>query len=142
MRHGKDDRKLDIFDVPQPKLTLVSVGNCGAEVSVMLASFLKGQDRKLFAENMSCRSLYDVSQSMLDARSIACDGHKRPSCRWALLDEVCQSYMQSGWLVALRGGRVSCGQYGFELGRQECGPDESARRRQGIERRLKVASHA
>lgn len=52
MRHGKDDRTLDIFDVPQPKLAVPGEGNYAAEVSLMVGSLLKGLDRRELAAHM------------------------------------------------------------------------------------------
>lgn len=148
MRHGKavrDDRTLELFDVPKPKLAVPGEGNYGAEVSLMVAALLKGQDRNQLAADMSRLSGDDVSKNMLDAwSSPARDGHNLPFYRVPLLEEVCQSHMLTDWLVALRGGRASYGRDALlaELGRQERNRDESARRAREIKRLLGVAPHA
>ncbi len=69
MRHGKDDRTLDIFAVPQPVLALPGSGNYAAQVSELVGELLKDSDldRYEIAARMSRLSGDDVSKNMLDA---------------------------------------------------------------------------
>lgn len=122
MRHGKDDRTLDIFDVPTPKLAVPGEGNYAAEVSQMVGQILKGLDRHQVAAQMSRLSGDDVSKFMLDAwASPARQDHNLPFYRAVLLEETCDSRLLTDWQVAQRGGRVAYGREALdaELGRLE-----------------------
>lgn len=146
MRHGKDDRTLDIFDVPQPVLALPGNGNYAAQVSELVGELLKGSDldRYEIAARMSRLSGDDVSKNMLDAwSSPARDGHNLPFYRAPLLEEVCESHMLTDWLVAIRGGRVAYGRDALlaELGRLERQRDEAGKRAREL-KRLMGGSHA
>lgn len=149
MRHGKavrDDRTLDIFDVPKPVLALPGSGNYAAQVSELVSDLLKGSelDRYEIASRMSRLSGDDVSKNMLDAwSSPARDGHNLPFYRAPLLEEVCETHMLTDWLVAIRGGRVAYGRDALlaELGRLERQRDESARKVREL-KRLMGGDHA
>jgi len=146
MRHGKDDRTLDIFAVPQPVLALPGSGNYAAQVSELVGELLKGSDldRYEIAARMSRLSGDDVSKNMLDAwSSPARDGHNVPFYRAPLLEEVCESHMLTDWLVAIRGGRVAYGRDALlaELGRLERQRDEAGKRAREL-KRLMGGSHA
>ena len=67
MRHGKDDRTLDIFEVPQPVLATPGCGNYAVQVSELVGEILKGSelDRYEIAAQMSRLSGDDVSKHML-----------------------------------------------------------------------------
>lgn len=132
MRHGKDDRTLDIFAVPTPVLAVPGRGNYSAQVSEIVAEMLKttGAERFEVAAQMSRLSGDDISKAMLDAwSSPARLDHNLPFYRAALLEEVCDSQLLTDWQVQLRGGRVAYGRDALlaELGRLERNRDQSAR---------------
>lgn len=141
MRHGKDDRTLDIFAVPRAAMTVPGFGNYAAQVSELVSEMLKSTelDRYEIAARMSRLSGDDVSKNMLDAwASPARADHNLPFYRAVLLEEVCASHLLTDWQVALRGGRVAYGRDALlaELGRLERTRDESARQARELKRRM------
>lgn len=141
MRHGKDDRTLDIFEVPQPVLTVPGCGNFAVQISELVGEILKGTelDRYEIAARMSRLSGDDVSKNMLDAwASPARSDHNLPLYRAALLEEVCASHALTNWLVNLRGGRVAYGREALdaELGRLERIATAATRRARELKRLL------
>ena len=145
MRHGKDDRTLDIFDVPTPKLAVPGEGNYAAEVSQMVGQILKGLDRHQVAAQMSRLSGDDVSKFMLDAwASPARQDHNLPFYRAVLLEEACDSHLLTDWQVAQRGGRVAYGREALdaELGRLERIAADANRKAREIKRLMGGARNA
>lgn len=145
MRHGKDDRTLDLFAVPQPVLAQPGQGNYSAQVSELVGGILKASDleRPEVAAQMSLLSGDDVSKLMLDAwSSPARTDHNIPLYRVALLEQVCATSQLTDWLVSQRGGRVAYGRDALlaELGRLERTKDETNRMVREL-RRLLGASH-
>ncbi|MCY1208176.1 hypothetical protein D9M72_197940 [compost metagenome] len=141
MRHGKDDRTLDLFEVPQPILAIPGQGNYSVQISELVGEMLKSTDldRYEVAARMSRLSGDDVSKAMLDAwSSPARTDHNLPFYRAALLEQVCASHLLTNWLVAQRGGRVAYGRDALlsELGRLERQRDESARQARDLKRLL------
>lgn len=141
MRHGKDDRTLDIFDVPQPVLAIPGHGNYAAQVSELVGELLKATDldRYEIAARMSRLSGDDVSKNMLDAwASPARADHNLPFYRAALLEEVCASHLLTNWLVTQRGGRVAYGREALdaELGRLERVAADASRRARELKKIL------
>lgn len=144
MRHGKplrDDRTLDLFEIPQPVLAVPGQGNYSVQVSELVSEMLKAADvdRYEVAVRMSRLSGDDVSKAMLDAwASPARLDHNLPFYRAALLEEVCASHVLTNWLVALRGGRVAYGREALlaELGRLERTRDEAGRLARELKRRM------
>lgn len=144
MRHGKplrDDRTLDLFEIPQPVLAVPGQGNYSVQVSELVSEMLKAADvdRYEIAARMSRLSGDDVSKAMLDAwASPARLDHNLPFYRAALLEEVCASHVLTNWLVALRGGRVAYGREALlaELGRLERTRDEAGRLARELKRRM------
>lgn len=139
MRHGKDDRTLDIFEVPQPVLAVPGCGNYAVQVSELVSEMLKGSelDRYEIAARMSRLSGDDVSKHMLDAwASPARADHNLPLYRAALLEEVCASHVLTDWQVSLRGGRVAYGREALdaELGRLERVASDASRRARELKR--------
>lgn len=139
MRHGKDDRTLDIFEVPQPLLAVPGHGNYAAQVSELVGEILKGSelDRYEIAARMSRLSGDDVSKHMLDAwASPARTDHNLPFYRAALLEEVCACHVLTNWQVLQRGGRVAYGREALlaELGRQESIASSAAKRARELKR--------
>ncbi|TWC35089.1 hypothetical protein FBY03_111137 [Pseudomonas sp. SJZ079] len=139
MRHGKDDRTLDIFEVPQPVLAVPGCGNYAVQVSELVGEMLKGSelDRYEIAARMSRLSGDDVSKHMLDAwASPARADHNLPLYRAALLEEVCASHVLTDWQVNLRGGRVAYGREALdaELGRLERVASDASRRARELKR--------
>lgn len=137
MRHNKDDRTLDIFEVPQPVLTIPGNGNYAVQVSEIVGEIIKGTelDRYEIAARMSRLSGDDVSKNMLDAwSSPARADHNLPLYRAALLEEVCASHLLTNWQVNLRGGRVAYGRDALdaELGRLERLRDDASRKVRAI----------
>ncbi len=141
MRHGKDDKTLDLFEIPQPVLAVPGQGNYSVQVSELVGEMLKASDldRYEVAARMSRLSGDDVSKAMLDAwASPARLDHNLPFYRAALLEEVCASHLLTNWLVSQRGGRVAYGRDALlaELGRLERQRDESARQARELKRRM------
>lgn len=143
MRHGKDDKTLDLFEVPQPVLAVPGLGNYSVQISELVGEILKAAniDRYEIAARMSRLSGDDVSKAMLDAwASPARTDHNIPFYRVALLEEVCASHLLTNWLVNVRGGRVAYGRDALlaELGRLERTRDEAARHARELKRRMGV----
>ncbi|TRO41739.1 hypothetical protein EQ832_01635 [Pseudomonas sp. ALS1131] len=141
MRHGKDDRTLDLFEIPQPVLAIPGQGNYSVQVSELVGEMLKAADvdRYEVAARMSRLSGDDVSKAMLDAwSSPASTDHNLPFYRVALLEEVCASHLLTNRLVAQRGGRVAYGRDALlaELGRLERTRDEAARQARELKRAM------
>ncbi|MCP1616604.1 hypothetical protein FBY21_1211 [Pseudomonas sp. SLBN-26] len=141
MRHGKDTRTLDLFEIPQPVLAVPGQGNYSMQVSELVGEMLKASDldRYEIAARMSRLSGDDVSKAMLDAwSSPARVDHNLPLYRAALLEEVCASHVLTNWLVSLRGGRVAYGRDALlaELGRLERIREEAARQSRELKRRM------
>ncbi|MEE1951006.1 hypothetical protein V0R48_18665 [Pseudomonas alcaligenes] len=141
MRHGKDDRTLDIFAVPQPVQAMPGHGNYSVQVSELVAELMKhsGLDRPEIAARMTHLSGGDVSKAMLDAwSSPARLDHNLPLYRAALIEEVCSGSLLTDWLVNLRGGRVAYGRDALlvELGRLEREGDTARRRARELKRLL------
>ncbi len=141
MRHNKDDRTLDIFEVPQPVLAVPGNGNYAVQVSELVGEILKGTelDRYEIAARMSRLSGDDVSKNMLDAwASPARADHNLPLYRSALLEEVCASHVLTNWQVNLRGGRVAYGREALdaELGRLERLRDDASRKVRAIKQMM------
>ncbi|WP_165681771.1 hypothetical protein [Metapseudomonas otitidis] len=141
MRHGKDTRTLDLFEIPQPVLAVPGQGNYSMQVSELVGEMLKASDldRYEIAALMSRLSGDDVSKAMLDAwSSPARVDHNLPLYRAALLEEVCASHVLTNWLVSLRGGRVAYGRDALlaELGRLERIREEAARQSRELKRRM------
>lgn len=142
MRHGKDDRTLDIFAVPEP----VAVSSCDfrVQVSEIVSEILEGAklaglQRCDIAAQMSHASGEDISKHMLDAwSSTARVDHNLPFYRAALLEQVCGSHRLTDLLVEVRGGRVNYGRDALlaELGRIESLRDEAGRRARELRRRI------
>lgn len=144
MRSGKrlrDNRTLDLFEIPQPMLAIPGQGNYSVQVSELVGEMLKAADidRYEIAARMSRLSGDEVSKAMLDAwASPARLDHNLPFYRAALLEEVCASHLLTNWLVARRGGRVAYGRDALlaELGRLERTRDEAARQARELKRRF------
>lgn len=143
MRHGKDDRTINIeFDIPQPQL--VSSGAFRVQVSEIISEMLakakgSGLERCDVAAQMSRLAGEDVSKAMLDAwSSPARIDHNLPFYRAALLEQVCGSYELSDLIVTVRGGRVSWGRDALhaELGRLESIREEAGRQARALRRQL------
>lgn len=141
MRHGKDDKTLDIFEIPQPVSAMPGHGNYSVQVSELVSDVLKSTDldRYEVAARMSRLSGDDVSKNILDAwSSPARLDHNLPLYRVALLEEVCESHLLTDWLVRLRGGRVAYGREALdaELGRLERVAADATRKARELKRRL------
>lgn len=143
MRRVNDNRTLDIFEIPQPRLAVPGCGNYSVQVSEIVGQLLKGtgddMDRFEVAAQMSRLSGDDVSKGMLDAwSSVARTDHNLPLYRVPLLEEVCASHALTNWLVNLRGGRVAYGREALdaELGRLERVAAEATRQAREIKRRM------
>lgn len=139
MRHGKDDKTLDIFEIPQPVSAMPGHGNYSVQVSELVSDLLKSTDldRYEVAARMSRLSGDDVSKNILDAwSSPARLDHNLPLYRAALLEEVCASHLLTDWLVCLRGGRVAYGREALdaELGRLERLAADASRKARELKR--------
>ncbi len=82
MRHGKDDRTLDIFAVPQPVQAMPGHGNYSVQVSELVAELMKhsGLDRPEIAARMTHLSGGDVSSPAPGGRQ---SGTHKPNRRAA-----------------------------------------------------------
>ncbi|HHM6772708.1 TPA: hypothetical protein ACWMLF_004695 [Pseudomonas aeruginosa] len=141
MARRKDDRTLDIFEVPQPVRVLPGECNFGIQVSELVSETLKAcdLDRYEVAARMSRLSGDDVSKFMLDAwASPARTDHNLPLYRVALLEDVCASHLLTDWLVGVRGGRVAYGRDALlaELGRLERTREAAGRQARELKRLL------
>lgn len=141
MARRKDDRTLDIFEVPQPVRVLPGECNFGIQVSELVSETLKAcdLDRYEVAARMSRLSGDDVSKFMLDAwSSPARTDHNLPLYRVALLEDVCASHLLTDWLVGVRGGRVAYGRDALlaELGRLERTREAAGRQARELKRLL------
>ncbi|HHN1485799.1 TPA: hypothetical protein ACRNDU_005073 [Pseudomonas aeruginosa] len=141
MARRKDDRTLDIFDVPQPARAIPGECNYAAQVSELVSEILKAcdLDRYEVAARMSRLSGDDVSKNMLDAwSSPARADHNLSFYRAALLEDVCASHLLTNWLVDVRGGRVAYGRDALlaELGRLERTREEAGRQARELKRIL------
>lgn len=141
MARRKDDRTLDIFEVPQPVRVLPGECNFGTQVSELVSETLKAcdLDRYEVAARMSRLSGDDVSKFMLDAwSSPARTDHNLPLYRVALLEDVCASHLLTDWLVGVRGGRVAYGRDALlaELGRLERTREAAGRQARELKRLL------
>ncbi|OBY60429.1 hypothetical protein [Pseudomonas sp. AU12215] len=143
MRHGKDDRTINIdFDVPQPQL--VSACDFRVQVSEIISEMLSGAkstglERIDVAAQMSHLAGEDISKAMLDAwSSPARIDHNLPFYRAALLEQVCGSHQLSDLIVTVRGGRVSWGRDALlaELGRVESIREEATRQARALRRQI------
>ncbi|MFV3367526.1 hypothetical protein ACNFH5_05020 [Pseudomonas sp. NY15435] len=143
MRHGKDDRTIDIdFDVPQPKL--ITACDFRVQVSEIVSEMLEsakgcGHGRTDVAAQMSRLAGEDISKAMLDAwSSPARVDHNLPFYRAALLEEVCGGHRLSDLIVSVRGGRVAWGRDALlaELGRLESVRDEAGRLARALRRQI------
>jgi len=143
MRHGKDDRTINIdFDVPQPQL--VSACDFRIQVSEIVSEMLSGAkttglERFDVAAQMSHLAGEDISKAMLDAwSSPARIDHNLPFYRAALLEQVCGSHQLSDLIVTVRGGRVSWGRDALlaELGRVESIREEATRQARALRRQI------
>lgn len=142
MRHGKDDRTLDIFEVPQP--LVVNACAFRVQVSELVSEMLAGAkaagfERCDIAAQMSRLANEDISKCMLDAwSSPARIDHNLPFYRAALLEQVCGSHQLTDLLVTVRGGRVSYGRDALlaELGRLESIRDEASRKARDLRRQI------
>jgi len=143
MRHGKDDRTINIdFDVPQPQL--VSACDFRVQVSEIVSEMLSGAkstglERIDVAAQMSHLAGEDISKAMLDAwSSPARIDHNLPFYRAALLEQVCGSHQLSDLIVTVRGGRVSWGRDALlaELGRVESIREEATRQARALRRQI------
>lgn len=139
MRHGKDDKTMDIFEIPQPVSAMPGHGNYSVQVSELVSDLLKSTDldRYEVAARMSRLSGDDVSKNILDAwSSPARLDHNLPLYRAALLEEVCASHLLTDWLVCLRGGRVAYGREALdaELGRLERLAADASRKARELKR--------
>ncbi|MDN6860736.1 hypothetical protein QO207_29450 [Pseudomonas sp. CAN2814] len=144
MARRKDDRTLDIFEVPQPLRVLPGECNFSVQVSELVSDILNSAksldlDRHEVASRMSRLSGDDVSKFMLDAwSSPARADHNLPLYRVALLEDVCGTHLLTDWLVNVRGGRVAYGRDALlaELGRLERAREEAGRKARELKRLL------
>lgn len=142
MARRKDDRTLDIFEIPQPIAAVPGQGNFSAQISELVSGILKAsdlEDRFEVSSRMSRLSGDDVSKNMLDAwASPARVDFNIPLYRVPLLEEVCATHALTNWLVHQRGGRVAYGRAALdaELGRLERVAAEASRKARELKRML------
>lgn len=120
----KDDRTLDLFEVPQPAAPLPGAMDYRALVAGLVSEALRvsGADRHELAARCSRLSGKDVSKYMLDAyTSEAREEFNLPFWLVPALEEACGTHDLTNWLVATRGGRMLIGREALtaDLGKLE-----------------------
>lgn len=120
----KDDRTLDLFEVPQPAAPLPGAMDYRSVVAGLLGEVLMaaGVDRHEIAARCSRLSGKEVTKYMLDAyTSEAREGFNMPLWLVPALEESCGTHAITNWIVATRGGRLLIGREALtaDLGRLE-----------------------
>jgi len=124
MARTKDDRTLDLFEVPQPAAPLPGAMDYRSVVAGLVGEVLRaaGVDRHEIAARCSRLSGKDVSKYMLDAyTSEAREEFNLPLWLVPALEEACGTHDVTNWLVATRGGRLLIGREALtaDLGKLE-----------------------
>lgn len=108
----RDNRTLDLFEVPRPAAPLPGAMDYRALVAGLVSEALRmsNADRHEIAARCSRLSGKDVSKYMLDAyTSAAREEFNLPFWLVPALEEACGTHDLTNWLVATRGGRMFVG---------------------------------
>lgn len=124
MARAKDDRTLDLFEIPQPAATLPGSMDYRSLVSGLIAEVLRasGADRHEIATRCSRLTGKDITKYMLDAyTSEAREEFNPPLWLVPALETACGTHDITNWLVSARGGRLLIGREALtaDLGRLE-----------------------
>lgn len=124
MARAKDDRTLDLFEVPQPAAPLPGGMDYRAVICGIITQMLKDADadRHEIAARCSRLTGKEVSKYMLDAyTSEAREEFNVPGWLLPAIEVACGSYLYTNWLVTTRGGRLLIGREALtaDLGRLE-----------------------
>ncbi len=122
MARARDDRTLDLFEVPQPAAPLPGGMDYRATVCGLVAQMLKEADADRYEIAGRCSRLTgkEVSKYMLDAyTSEAREEFNVPAWLMPALETACSSHLYTTWLAAVRGGRLYLGREAIaaDLGR-------------------------
>lgn len=113
----RDDKTMDMFDVPQPAPQVPASMDYRATVAHLVAEMLKQAegDRYRIAAEMSRLTGKEVTKAMLDAyTSEARDAWNIPFWLAAALEASCESHALTNWLADVRGGRLYLGRENLE----------------------------
>jgi hypothetical protein len=124
MARAKDDRTLDLFEVPQPAAPLPGAMDYRSTVCGIVAQMLKDADDDRYEIAARCSRLTgkDVSKYMLDAyTSEAREEFNAPGWLLPAVEAACNSHLYTNWIVSVRGGRLLIGREALtaDLGRLE-----------------------
>lgn len=123
----KDDKTLDMFEVPAPQPLLSS--DHRLQVCDLVSAMLRESgfpDRYAAAAQMSRLAGREFSKFMLDAWSAESrEDHNIPLYAVPALESACESTALTTWLVGVRGGRAL---FGREVLNAERGKLEAIRR--------------
>lgn len=133
MARNRDTRTLDLFEIPQPAVSLPASMDYRREVAHLVGEVLKGADgdRYEIASRMSRLTGREMSKYMLDAwSSESRDAYNMPFHAAPVLEAACHTHELSNWLADKRGGRLLVGREALnaELGKLEKLKDEAARK--------------
>lgn len=129
MARAKDDRTLDLFDVPQPAAPLPGAMDYRSVVCGIVTQMLRDAmarepeiDRHDIAARVSRLTGKEVSKYMLDAyTSEAREEFNAPAWLMPALAVACDSLLYANWIASVHGGRLSIGREVLtaELGKLE-----------------------
>lgn len=108
----RDDRTLDLFEVPQPAAPLPGAMDYRTTVCGIVAQMLKDADVDRYEIAARCSRLTgkEVSKYMLDAyTSEAREEFNAPAWLMPALEVACSAYLYTNWLALVRGGRLLVG---------------------------------
>lgn len=112
MARQRDDRTLDMFEVPRPASPVAASMDYRSTVAHLLADALKAAegDRYDVAAEASRLVGRDVSKAMLDAyTSEARNAWNLPFWLVPALETACRTHALTQWLAEVRGGRLYVG---------------------------------
>lgn len=124
MARAKDNRTLDLFEVPQPAAPLPGGMDYRAVVAGLIAEVLRasGADRHEIAARCSRLTGKEITKYMLDAyTSEAREEFNPPLWLVPALETACGTHSITNWLVSARGGRLLIGREALtaDLGKLE-----------------------
>lgn len=139
MARVRDNRTLDMFEVPQPAGKAPASMDYRSVVAHMVAEMLKQaeSDRYGVAAEMSRLTGREITKAMLDAyTSEAREAWNIPFWLAPALETACDSHMLSAWMADKRGARLMVGKevLAAELGKLEQLRDEAAQKIRELKR--------
>ena len=120
----RDDRTIDLFEVPQPAEPLAGAMDYRSVVAGLINDALRvsGVDRHEIAARCSRLTGKEITKYMLDAyTSEAREEFNPPLWLVPALETACGTHDITNWLVAMRGGRLLIGREALnaDLGKLE-----------------------